>query len=185
MPDPIPNGDEVAPGTEMPPTPNAARQHLLHNASSPTLGLVSDRTDNHYELPVRTRTTTNKELASLPFSSDELDRFAADVTSLRDRQVRILQSLGRSLNDAVLALDPDDRPIASPLCRELLTLWTRMTGLDGGNPSVRSSPPIFTPPSSPPFTYAGVAKAPFPQENKTRNRQGQHAPRPAKTRACL
>ncbi|KAM3533023.1 hypothetical protein MY4038_003742 [Beauveria bassiana] len=69
------------------------------------------------------------------------------------------RSLGRSLNDAVLALDPDDRPIASPLCRELLTLWTRMTGLDGGNP-------ILTPPSSPPLTYAG----------------GQHAPRPAKAR---
>ncbi len=184
MPDPISIGDGAALGAEMPQTPNLARQHLLENASSPFLGLVSDKLDSHYDLPVRARNPTNKELASLPFGRDELDHFAAEATSLSDRQVRILQSLGRSLNDAVLALDPDDRTIASPLCRELLSLWTRMTGLDGRNPSARSSsPPILTPQSSPPPTYAGVAKSPFAQGTKTTTgRQGQQAPRPAKPR---
>ncbi|KAJ4161687.1 uncharacterized protein LMH87_007711 [Akanthomyces muscarius] len=68
-----PNGNEVTPGIELPHTYNAARQHLLHNASSPTLEPVSGRTDNHYELPVMTKTTANKKLASLPFSGDEFD----------------------------------------------------------------------------------------------------------------
>ena len=32
------------------------------------------------------------------------------------------------------AVDPGDHPITSPLCRELPSLWTRMTGLDGQPP---------------------------------------------------
>ena len=84
-----------------------------------------NKSDDPYDPPLQARTLTNK-----------VHLFAADKSAF----------CGRSPPERCgLTFDTDDRPIASPLCRELLSFWTRMTGLDGGNPSARSSPLISPP----------------------------------------